>query len=241
MTKRIRPVQTVGTVGVMALVLVLQACGSSNSPSTPGTAGTGNPAGSAGTTGAAGTTASAGTTGSAGTTAAGGTTGTGGMPGQPSCIGLLTHGPTGAGGALEPAKGVVCDMTLDINVCYRTCGPEKQGYKSETCTSAGSYQEMSGCSFDPTKDFSCYKIPATANTVCPTGITPMGSADCSTYNVPTCTLCNSTQGTAGGQYADSTGAAKTGYCVCQAPDANGARKWSCASDTAWPCPLGSGC
>jgi hypothetical protein len=229
MIKRNRPVQTVGTLGALALVMVLQACGGNNNPATPGTGGTSS-SGSAGTS-ASGT---AGTTGAAGTSAGtAGTTGTAGMPGgQPSCIGLATSMGT------EPAKGVVCDPAVDINVCYRTCGPEKKGYKSETCTTALSYQEMSGCTFDP-GDYSCYKIPATANTICPAGVTPQGSMAC---DVPVCTVCNSTGGLDGGQYLDSTGAAKAGFCVCQAPDAAGARKWSCASNNgSWPCPLQSGC
>ena len=45
----------------------------------------------------------------------------------------------------------------------------------------------------------------------------------------------------GGIYLDSGGAAKSGYCVCQPPDPSGTRRWSCASDTSWPCPGGSGC
>ena len=48
-------------------------------------------------------------------------------------------------------------------------------------------------------------------------------------------------GLPGGGYSDSGGAAKVGYCVCQVANADGKRTWSCASDTAWPCPLGAGC
>jgi hypothetical protein len=231
MTKRI---QTVHTVGAMALVFILQACGGSNNGMT-GAAGTTGSAGSG--TGVAGTTGSAGATGVAGTTGAGGSaTGTGGATAaKPSCIGLLT-----AAGQ-EPAKTIPC-TPADVQLCTRTCGPEKAGLKDEMCTSAGSYTEMSGCTFDMATDFSCYKIPTAPDPVCPAGLTPQGSADCSTLNVPTCKACNSTQGTAGGQYLDSGGAAKSGYCVCQAADANGARKWSCASDNgSWPCPLGKGC
>jgi hypothetical protein len=97
---------------------------------------------------------------------------------------------------------------------------------------------MSGCSFDPFRDFSCYKLPVAANPICPAGITPMASGPC---DIPHCSLCNSLQGTVGGQYLDSTGAPKVGWCVCQEPNATGMRTWSCASDTAWPCPLGAGC
>ena len=61
-------------------------------------------------------------------------------------------------------------------------------------------------------------------------------------NVPQCTVCNSMQGTVGGSYLDVTGALKPGFCVCQPPDANGTRTWSCASNNgSWPCPLQSGC
>jgi hypothetical protein len=63
------------------------------------------------------------------------------------------------------AKGGACVAT-DPQLCYKTCGPEKSGAKSETCT-GGVYAEMSGCSFDSAKDFACYKIPAAANTMCP--------------------------------------------------------------------------
>jgi hypothetical protein len=219
MTKRI---QTVQTVGAMALVFILQACGGSNDGMT-GAAGTTGSAGSG--SGTAGTTGSG--TGVAGTTGSGGATGSGGSAafGEPACASTVT-------------KGGACTAT-DQQMCYKTCGPAKSGVKLETCTTAGTYSEMSGCTFDRTKDFACYKIPATANTACPAGVTPQGSMDCGT--VPECMACNSLQGVVGGQYLDSTGAAKPGWCVCQAANGSGLRSWSCASDTAWPCPLGSGC
>ena len=199
-----------------------------------GTSGAGTAGASGGTSGVgtAGTVGSAGTTGQSGR--GGATAGAGGTPGTPSCIGMVT-----VSSGMEPANGVPCSPGVDIDVCYRTCGPEKAGYKSETCTTALSYQEMSGCLFDQSKDYSCYKIPNTANTACPSGTTPKNSDSC---DVPTCTVCNSTGGLAGGQYLDSTGAAKSGFCVCQAPNTNGARTWSCAQDNgSWPCPLGGGC
>jgi hypothetical protein len=91
---------------------------------------------------------------------------------------------------------------------------------------------MSGCSFDPSKDYSCYKIPTTQDPSCPT-TTPMSGAACT---VAQCVLCN-----VGGMYLDSTSAMKTGYCVCQASG-----KWSCATSSsttsnAWPCPGNTGC
>ena len=48
-------------------------------------------------------------------------------------------------------------------------------------------------------------------------------------------------GVPGGQFLDSTGAPKVGYCTCQLPNAAGMRTWTCASDTSWPCPSGLGC
>lgn len=239
MTKRIR-VHSATILGVAAFVaqaFIFQACGGNNNPSSPGSGGTSSPGsagnGQAGTTGVGGTMGVGGTTGTGGSIA--GTTGTGGTAdndagsgfGQPACPSTVS-------------KGGACAAT-DVQFCYKTCGPEKSGVKSETCQTSGTYAEMSGCSFDPSKTFECYKIPATANTACPAGVTPQGSMDCSTYNVDPCVVCNSTQGTQGGGYLDSTGAQKVGYCVCQAANASGARVWSCASDTAWPCPSGAGC
>ena len=232
MTKRIR-VQSVSALGAAALVLILQACGGGNGPATAGSAGsmgTGNTSGAAGTVGQAGTQGQAGDSGAAGTTGAGGSaTGAGGAF-SPSCTGLVTAG------GMEPAKGVAC-VAADVQLCYKTCGPEKQGAKSETCT-GGVYAEMSGCSFDSATNFACYKIPAAANTMCPAGVTPQASQDCT---VDMCVLCNSTGGLPGGHYNDSGGADKMGYCVCQAANSAGKRTWSCASDTAWPCPAGLGC
>jgi hypothetical protein len=220
MTKRIR-VQSVRMLGAGALVFILQACGGGNTPAITGTAGT-DGSGTAGTTGGGGTTGAGGTTGTGGSSA----TGTGGTMafGEPACLSTVVKG-----GACTPA---------DQQFCYKTCGPERTGVKTETCTTAGTYAEMSGCSFDPSKDYSCYKIPTTAQTACPAGVTPQGSAAC---DVPHCTLCNSLQGVVGGQYLDSTGAPKTGWCTCQEPNSAGMRTWTCASDTAWPCPLGAGC
>jgi hypothetical protein len=172
-------------------------------------------------------------TGSGGSGGTGGVTGTGGGSG----------GAAGAGGASfgQPAcpatvtKGGACAST-DVPLCYKTCGPEKTGVKSDTCT-GGVYAEMSGCLFDPTRDYSCYKLPSTSIAACGPDVPIAGSA----CNVAACQICNSTEGLPGGGYLDSAGAAKIGYCVCQAPNSGGTRTWSCASDTAWPCPAGAGC
>ena len=96
----------------------------------------------------------------------------------------------------------------------KTCGPEKTGVKSEICSTAGVYAEMSGCAFDPASDYSCYSIPAVANPICPAGSLQAATA----CEVPPCSVCNSNQGLPGGQYLDSAGAPKIGYCVCQAPN-----------------------
>jgi hypothetical protein len=132
---------------------------------------------------------------------------------------------------VAPTKNGICTAD-DPQLCYKTCGPASVGFKSETCT-AGVYVEQSGCSFPPDLDYSCYKIPTTIDAACPTAV-PQASTVCT---VNTCILCN-----VGGSYLDSTGASKTGYCVCPTPSATtGTSKWTCAASTAWPCPAGKGC
>jgi hypothetical protein len=222
MTKRIRPiVLSLGAAVLVAQAFVFQACGGSNDSSVTGKAGSSG-SGTAGTTGSGGTTGDGGTTGTGGSSV----TGTGGTMafGEPACLSNVVKN-----GACTPA---------DQQFCYKTCGPEKTGVKTEMCTSAGTYAEMPGCSFDPTKNYACYKIPTEVQTACPAGTTPKGSDPC---DVPHCTLCNSLQGMMGGQYFDSQGSPKTGWCTCQEPNGEGLRTWTCASDTAWPCPLGAGC
>jgi hypothetical protein len=173
-----------------------------------------------------------------------GGTGGGGRGGSPGTGGSTggADGAGGTGGIFQPgcpgtvSKGGAC-LPTDIQFCYKPCGPENTGAKSDTCV-GGVYVEMSGCAFDPSRDYSCYKIPTSANVICPAGVTPQASAACS---VPACTLCNSVGGLPGGRYLDAAGADKIGYCVCREPNATGVRTWSCASDTAWPCPAGAGC
>jgi hypothetical protein len=255
MTNRILP--CIGTVAVVTQLFLFLGCGGSNSPSTgTGTAGTTGAAGTtgsgaAGTTGsgAAGTTGSgaAGTTGSgtAGTTGSGtaGTTGSGtaGTTGSGGSSGVSPCTTTGAGTTI--AKGIACTAS-DPQLCTKTCGPEKTGTKTETCT-AGAYVEGSVCSFpavapSPSTDgtYMCWALPATANAGCPTDPTmaPQASTPCT---IADCIVCG---GTTTGQttgYKDSTGAAKAGFCVCQASAAS--PTWSCASTTAWPCPGNTGC
>lgn len=220
----IRSVAYVGTVALLAQVLTTAGCGGDNAPATNGgTGGVTSTGGSA--NGGASTTVPAG---SGGTTAAV-TTGAGGAGGattyEPLCANLLTAA------GLAPTKNGIC-VDGDPQLCYKTCGPQSIGFKSETCT-AGVYVEQSGCSFLPDQDYSCYKIPTAIDPSCPTEV-PQASTPCT---VSTCTLCN-----VNGGYLDSSGAAKTGYCVCPLPSATtGTSKWSCASGTAWPCPAGKGC
>jgi hypothetical protein len=177
MTNRIGlHVQTLGAVALVAQVLIAQGCSSSNPPSMTGAAGTTGSAGtvgSAGTTGAAGTSGAAGAVGSAGAAGTAGATGAGGY-GSPAC-------PTNTVAGVALAKGAAC-AAADPQLCYKTCGPEKAGVKSETCASSALYTEGS-CMFDPSVSYSCYKIPAAANTACPldadagtgTYLTPQGS------------------------------------------------------------------
>lgn len=227
-----RSVAYVGAVALLAQVLLSQGCGGGNSPATAvGTGGATTPV----TTGAGGATTPV-TTGYGGTTTpatgAGGTT-TASTSFDPLCSAV----PLTAAGA-APTKNGLC-IDTDPQLCYKSCGPNSIGFKSETCT-AGVYVEQSGCNFLPNTDYSCYKIPTTMDPSCPTLVpqasTPCNGADAG-VSVPTCTLCN-----VNGGYLDSSGAAKTGYCVCPTPSATtGTAKWSCASSTAWPCPAGQGC
>ncbi|MBN1655273.1 MAG: hypothetical protein JXA30_16010 [Deltaproteobacteria bacterium] len=149
----------------------------------------------------------------------------GAVEGEPHCEDFTT-----AAGE-KPGKNINCTEG-DIQLCYKACGPETKkyvGYKSETCTN-GVYVEQSGCTFPAGVDYSCYKIPETMDATCPTTV-PQATQECS---VAACVVCN-----VGGKYLTSGGEEKDGYCVC--PEGGEARKWSCASTTAWPCPTGQGC
>jgi hypothetical protein len=137
--------------------------------------------------------------------------------------------PTVAGEEIK--KGTAC-TEADPQCCWRSCGPQSIGWKTEQCV-AGVYAE-GDCQFPPAGDYSCYAIPdAIDATVCPQDAPPKSGDACT---VPECTLCNLDD-----TYFDSGGSSKTGYCVCQAPNAEGTRTWSCGSTSAWPCPLGQGC
>jgi len=196
---------------------------------------------------------------SGGGTGSAGTTGSAGNPGMGGASEGGSPAAAGTGGSATPSDAFhdpVCPDSVsngqscapgDPQFCYKGCGPDKVGRKSATCVPDGNwsdapvfYREMSGCAFDSSRDYSCYKISTAANSMCPAGVTPMASRAC---DVPPCVVCNDLQGLAGGLYSDSTGAAKIGFCVCQAaPSADGTHVWSCATDNgSWPCPLGNGC
>ncbi|MBN2576918.1 MAG: hypothetical protein JXP73_20310 [Deltaproteobacteria bacterium] len=215
------------------------AVGSGGAMASGGAAGSGGDSGSAGAAGSGGETSSGGSVGSGGETGSGGAESTGGQTGaggasgaggatttgtfEPLCTGLTTVA------GVAPAKNGVCTDD-DPQLCYKTCGPQSIGFKSETCTD-GVYVEQSGCSFPAGVDYSCYKIPETMDASCPTTAPQSGQA----CDVAACTLCN-----VDGGYLDSSGNAKTGYCVCP-ESSSGSGKWSCASTTAWPCPGAEGC
>jgi hypothetical protein len=160
--------------------------------------------------------------GASGGAAAGGAGANGGMSGsgeyQPVCDGSVV-------------KGASCN-TSSVHFCYRTCGPDSVGFKSETCQ-GGAYVE-GNCQFPASGDYSCYSIPNRLPSECP-GTVPRAAEAC---DVPLCTPCF------GGtmmnpQYQDSSGSQKTGYCVC-----NDAGVWTCATSTdpsSWPCPGNTGC
>lgn len=236
-TKRVTPF--LGTVaylalGFAALALATQGCSGNNDPatSTGGTTGTATGGTTGTTTGTGGTTGT--TTGTGGAPTTTGTGGSTGTFGSPAC------GNNMAGTAI--AKNVACtaaDATPGsaTALCYKTCGPAKTGAKTETCPAGGGVYAEGDCAFDPTADYSCYKVPTTADPSCPTTAIQSG-ADCT--GVAACVVCGGTSASPGMPgYLDSTGAPKQGYCVCQASATK--PTWSCASTTAWPCPFGTGC
>ena len=223
------------TLQICAAAFAFEAAGCSDSNDPSNTTAAGGAGGAS--TGTGGATTSGGTGGATtgtggattGTGGAGGTTGGSGGSGgggtfSPLCAGLRT-----AAGE-EPTKGGVC-TAADTQLCYKTCGPQSIGFKSETCT-AGLYVEQAGCNFPPEADYACYKVPMPVSASCPAAV-PQASQAC---EVAECTPCNF-----GGLYADSGGAQKEGYCVCPKAGSAGTRKWTCASSTAWPCPGNKGC
>jgi hypothetical protein len=163
----------------------------------------------------------------AGSATSGGTGGTGGAP--------ASAGSAGANPFFQPlcdesiVKGSPCDAS-SVQSCYRRCGPDSIGYKSETCQ-FGSYVEQSGCTFPTGANYSCYKLPPSLPKECPAAV-PRAAQAC---QISACIACFG--GSLGNpQYQDSTGTPKEGYCVCSS-----AGLWTCASVPSWPCPGGAGC
>lgn len=225
-------------IHISALTLIgagwlgIAGCSSSNDPVGPGTTTGGTTStttgGTTSTTGGTTTTTTGGT--STATTGGTATTATGGADTGDMFSPLCATFTTAAGPS--PTKGGAC-TDADPQKCFKTCGPQSVGFKSETCSS-GAYVEQSGCSFKADLDASCYKIPTTLDPSCPTAA-PQSGMECT---VAVCTPCSDAAGT----YLDSSGAPKVGYCVCPPPSGTtGISKWSCASLTAWPCPQGMGC
>ena len=239
-------------------------CSSSNDPSTPAsnsagtssstsTAGTGSSINVGGSSSAAGTTNSqtSGGSAAAGTAStrneaepAPGSGGSGGSEQRPGTASTGTAGSAATGSfmpicdglmtaaAVAPTKAGACNAT-DPQLCYKTCGPQGVGFKSETCT-AGAYAEQTGCTFPDNGEYSCFKVPTAVDAACPAETITASSA-CS---VKSCTPCADKTGS----YYDSKMTLKTGFCVCPEPSTpGGMSKWSCASNTAWPCPTGKGC
>jgi hypothetical protein len=195
-----------------------------------GTGGTAAGGGGKSEGGEAGAAAVAGRGGSAAGTGTSAGASAGNPPADPNFSPPCYLGPTVSGNE-EIKKGISC-TDEDTQLCYRSCGPNQVGWKTETCV-AGVYAE-GDCSFPLEKDYSCYRIPEEIDTeACGLTAAPAATDECT---APLCMTCNFD-----GFYADTGSDVKEGYCVCREPDAMGIRRWTCASFTAWPCPLNQGC
>ena len=232
---------------VIALSLLAQGCSQENN-----SAGTGGTTGMTGTGGATtdngtggslsmGTGGATNGTGGASVGTSGGSSGTSGGSSASSGTGGASDGSGGSGatggGGSTPvgvacttqAKGGACLTPTDS--CAKTCGPKNAtnvstGAKTETCAAAA-YVE-GACAF-PAGDYTCFKVTA-ATAACPAATAANGACA-----ITSCMPCSG--------YADSTGAAKIGFCHCVNS------KWSCGSAKEWPCqatgvstsPGGTGC
>jgi len=207
-----------GLGAVLSFGILTVGCGSSSTDNTNTNTNTNTSTTLA--TGGTTTVATGGTT----TAATGGTTtaATGGT--TTAATGGTTTAATGGtttptGGTTTTVPGTLCTTqakngtcTTEGETCNKTCGPNKTGYKSETCTSAV-YVE-GPCTF-PVADYACYKV-TDATAACPTGTK---SGDACTGE---CAPCSG--------YIDSNGATKVGYCICVKD------KYTCGSaPKEWPC------
>ena len=148
--------------------------------------------------------------------------------------GSLRHEPAASPAAWSPRRASRAPRPMQ-QFCYKTCGPEKTGVKSETCTTAGTYAEMSGCS-STRPGLLLLQDPDGGQHGLPRGRDAAGLERPAT--VPALHALQ--------QHAAASSAASTSTRPAPPrPAAASARSrtrtargtWSCASDTAWPCPL----
>jgi hypothetical protein len=134
------------------------------------------------------------------------------------------------GGACPPA-GIVRSFCPGNPPCWKTCGPDRAGFRNCACNAAGA-EECGDCQYEPGQDLSCFALPDPVP-VCPPSPDagqplPQGTTRC---EHDPCQPCGSS--TSPG-YIDSSGAPKAGYCVCVPnPDA-GFSVYSCAPVANWP-------
>ena len=186
------------------------------------------------------------------TSTATGTGGTlGGGTGGSSVTGGGGQGGSGSGasclqgGDVPPAKNpamcvgvsnkAVCNSATDAP-CWNTCGPNKSGYKNCTCT--GNIWDCPICSYTPDTNICCYKI-TTQTVACVKDPTDPGDnmgmglpKSGGVCKLPECTPCGNATANS---YADSTGAPKSGFCIC-VPNADPTMpaKYSCTSAKEYP-------
>jgi hypothetical protein len=106
--------------------------------------------------------------------------------------------------------------------CYNTCGPDKVGVKSCTCSSSTRLWDCPTCAFPTGRDYSCYKLSSP--------VTPCLGGPVTSGAICTAAACQACGGAGG--YLDSTATPKDGYCVCS--NVSATPKWSCASAKEWP-------
>ena len=177
-----------------------------------------------------------------GCSSSGGKAGTGGSTGVGTGgAGGGVGGSTGTDGGTMSPIGAQCVNIKNKDACtgteapcWNTCGPNKAGFKN--CTCAAGIWNCPVCAYDPSHDFSCYKITATV-ALCPpdptdaVGMLPISGGACTQ---DACKPCGSATAFA---YRDSSNAPKAGYCVCVPPpadaDAGTGSKYSCASIKEW--------
>jgi hypothetical protein len=121
--------------------------------------------------------------------------------------------------------------------CDKTCGPAKSGIEVCTCeVNAGAGADAGtwtcpACTYDPTRDYACYRVAA-APPACPpdpddpNGMLLIRSGDRCKQDWPGCRPCGSHMANA---YRDSQSVPRIGFCICT-PSCT----WSCASVHEWP-------